>query len=392
MPGYSNELLHLALGANLLALPKTMETAAQQQQLNRMLITRLAPTLGLSEADVAQLTPEVAQFPGMKVPILGTVLRGVGSAGQLLQGVLGAAPSAPRPDLGALTRIAQMTTKQTVGREAAEAYGTGGREAAGRKLLERGEFGPAGRLLGTSGEKTSENALLYDEGKAKGFTGPALDRYVLDQSQTRAVARGVAGAQGRQDITVPSDPFALAARTMGFDPSKATPEAWKALQDQGLELAGKIGAARKGVGVKGVNEKAAQASIKVLQRAKIAVNNLKQRGILTDDLVQVGTGVQYAKFMKAWYDGDPDAVFLMSNLRAAVPQLARGAGETRPTVQEEQRLAQTLFFGAVPAQTALSLLDNYINSYTSFSGTEPTPGAPDDAAIHQELDKAGVAR
>lgn len=106
----SDALLGLTLGSNILALPNTIEQQGVQAQHDRDVLTALGPQLGLTPEAIAALTPQPAiqHFPGMNVPVLGSVLRGVGGVGQLLQTVLGNNAPAPRPPLAELAQLAQI--------------------------------------------------------------------------------------------------------------------------------------------------------------------------------------------------------------------------------------------------------------------------------------------
>lgn len=107
-----NEAMAAGLVANLLALPRTMNDAAAAADRDRMLLQAAGPSLGLTPEQVAQFTPaSPGQFPGTNVPVLGSVLRGVGTAGRLLQHVVGTAP-APRPPMEELLQIATLRGNQ----------------------------------------------------------------------------------------------------------------------------------------------------------------------------------------------------------------------------------------------------------------------------------------
>src|SRR5438046_1878239 len=92
MPGL-DEILPLI---RLLGLPATLPQQQAQAEQNRAMY------------EGAGLTPQQAQtafpdalfhghVPGTGLPVLGGILRGVGQTGQLLQYILGDAPTAPRP-------------------------------------------------------------------------------------------------------------------------------------------------------------------------------------------------------------------------------------------------------------------------------------------------------
>ncbi len=108
------EYLPLAgLLANVLALPKTIDDQAQSDNAFRAMVQSGMP--GLQPAQLDQIAPPGESFAGSDVPVLGTALRGVGTVGQVLQGVLGAPPSAPRPSLQTYLQL------QAVGQGAAKA-------------------------------------------------------------------------------------------------------------------------------------------------------------------------------------------------------------------------------------------------------------------------------
>jgi hypothetical protein len=81
----------LGLLAGLLSLPKAWEDQRQQTELNNALISRL----GDANNPIPQ-APVPGHFPGTQVPVLGSVLRGVGTAGQILGSALGNAPRTPQ--------------------------------------------------------------------------------------------------------------------------------------------------------------------------------------------------------------------------------------------------------------------------------------------------------
>ena len=115
------------LAANLLALPNTMDAQFQQAQENAALASALAHPSGGGKPTI---TPEEAAaiFPSappagsqtihqaMQVPVLGQLLRGVGTIGNILQTTLGYTPNAPRPPaemLGVLMRERAEQARQS---------------------------------------------------------------------------------------------------------------------------------------------------------------------------------------------------------------------------------------------------------------------------------------
>ena len=107
MPG---EDLIARVAANLLAAPATAEDEFRQATMTRAL---LGQVFGPEQA--AQMVPQPSRFPGMDVPVLGSVLRGVGGVGQVLQSATGQAPSAPRIPLGTYLNLAKFGQEQKAG-------------------------------------------------------------------------------------------------------------------------------------------------------------------------------------------------------------------------------------------------------------------------------------
>lgn len=107
----------------------------------------------------------------------------------------------------------------------------------------------------------------------------------------------------------------------------------------------------------------------LLAMGKGAVNRLIKKGILTNGVT--GAATNFVRLQ--WYartQGDKDAAFLVNNLRAAVPLLARGMGEaSRPNMREEQRLAESLAGIGMDAKGLLNVLDNYQQILTTGRAT-----------------------
>lgn len=111
-PSVGDDIAVAGILANLLALPKSIPQEYQGAQQQRQLLTQMGGTMGgpgLSPAQLDQLAPLPAMhdFPGANVPVLGSVLRGIGTTGQMLQRVLGTAP-APRPPMEQLMDYAKL--------------------------------------------------------------------------------------------------------------------------------------------------------------------------------------------------------------------------------------------------------------------------------------------
>lgn len=112
-------------------------------------------------------------------------------------------------------------------------------------------------------------------------------------------------------------------------------------------------------------------ALQVLTTAKGAITRLRDRGVLTDDVLPSTVGRNRLYLEAAARGRTPsggnvddqtqkDATFLLRNLASTVPALARGFGEQRTNIQEEQRLRDALSFNFVPASMAESVIDNYI--------------------------------
>lgn len=127
---------------------------------------------------------------------------------------------------------------------------------------------------------------------------------------------------------------------------------------------------------------AAQKSLRVLTRAKEAIGRLRQAGILTDDPIWGSIGYNRARLEYAARASGSDkqtredALFLLRNLQSTVPTLARGFGEQRTNVQEEQRIREALSFNFAPASMAEGVIDNYIALFQ-----QNAPAGPGGARI-----------
>lgn len=121
--------------ANLLALPRTLEGEQATTMQARDLLAKLAaPTQPggaplLSPGEIQAVAPSqplaegYGQFAGNH-PIVGSILRGIGTVGQVLQAGTGGAPPAPRPlSLSALSELSGLRTKRDQA-EARERLGT----------------------------------------------------------------------------------------------------------------------------------------------------------------------------------------------------------------------------------------------------------------------------
>src|SRR5690348_16961125 len=102
MPGIQEYLPLAQLVANVLALPKTLDDQAQADNAFRQMAQGMP---GINPQQLDALAPQGHSFAGADVPVLGSALRGVGTVGQVLQGVLGAPPAAPRPSLGTYLQL-----------------------------------------------------------------------------------------------------------------------------------------------------------------------------------------------------------------------------------------------------------------------------------------------
>lgn len=114
---------------------------------------------------------------------------------------------------------------------------------------------------------------------------------------------------------------------------------------------------------------AAKRVLPLISRATQAIDNLTQKGVLRDDYIGIIGNRARLEYESRKPNADPDAVFLLRNLKSAVPLLARGFGEQRTNIQEEKRLADAFSFNFMSASAARSILDNYRDLFET--GTPP---------------------
>lgn len=107
------------------------------------------------------------------------------------------------------------------------------------------------------------------------------------------------------------------------------------------------------------SELASKRAIPLIDGAIKAIDNLTQKGVLTDDYTGIALNRARLEYQARKPKADPDAVFLIRNLRSAVPLLARGFGEQRTNQREEQRLSDALSFNLMSASAARDILTNY---------------------------------
>lgn len=135
------------LASNLLAAPYNANQQAQgMQQYQRL----LAMALG-DEAQAKQLIPDQSPFPGADVPVLGSVLNGVGTLGHVVQVALGTAPDAPRPPLDAYIKLGERDTERKGNQEIADLIASGAdQRTIASKLASLGHLSEAKGLLAPS--------------------------------------------------------------------------------------------------------------------------------------------------------------------------------------------------------------------------------------------------
>src|SRR5437762_1770652 len=122
----------------LLGLPASLPRQQAQAEQMRALYAGAGSTPEQLQAAYPD-APFGGSFPGTKVPILGGILRGVGVTGQLLQTILGDAPTAPRPT----EQLSQMMLINRMQREARQQKARGEYEGdlkdpQARRALEAG--------------------------------------------------------------------------------------------------------------------------------------------------------------------------------------------------------------------------------------------------------------
>lgn len=170
MAGIGEYLGLMEIVGNLLAIPANQNDAAAASEQTRAL---LASALGPEQAGTLDaLAPPMNRFPGSDVPVLGSVVRGVGEVGQVIQGVLGAPAKAPRPPLGAYTQLLnfqQSQAKGAQGKKIAEAIRT-------KKPAEE-----VGALIAETGEDISTAAKLAYPQARQNSTATNAMRYKLNQ-------------------------------------------------------------------------------------------------------------------------------------------------------------------------------------------------------------------
>lgn len=117
MTGYgADALAGLTLGSNLLALPTSLEEGYQQTLRNRALLSNpdMVKALGLPPELLSGAFPTAMPFgaealhQGLQTPVVGSLLRGIGGIGQIMQTVLGNRDAAPRPPVQELAQLAQI--------------------------------------------------------------------------------------------------------------------------------------------------------------------------------------------------------------------------------------------------------------------------------------------
>lgn len=97
--GDGNDIAVLHMLGNLLALPNTINQQADEATKMRAILASGTQGPGgpplLTPEQLDQFAPQAGRFPGSSVPVLGSVLKGVGNVGQVLQTITSASP-APR--------------------------------------------------------------------------------------------------------------------------------------------------------------------------------------------------------------------------------------------------------------------------------------------------------
>lgn len=183
--------------ANLLALPQSIPQQAQATDAIRSALGQQ----GFTPEQVNAVAPEpgLRDFPGNNVPALGTFLRGLGTVGQVLQGVTGA-PSAPRLPLGqfvALQQLQNQNTKQKALGDLAGSYtnpraralATAG-FATAAEAAEGGKVGPSGEL-----QQLIQHHLDLGEDMTTARANALLDIDKRREARARASAGASAGAR-----------------------------------------------------------------------------------------------------------------------------------------------------------------------------------------------------
>jgi hypothetical protein len=124
MPG--SDIAELQLLGNLLALPNTIAARNAQQQQNHAQLQAMAGAVPPGQAPLMSpeqvntfAPPGGGSFPGMGVPVLGSMLKGIGSVGQMMQLVSGGggqpAPRIPREVYQMLDQARKSRGYETVG-------------------------------------------------------------------------------------------------------------------------------------------------------------------------------------------------------------------------------------------------------------------------------------
>jgi len=197
------------VGANLLALPRTLAVPQQEAALTQQVLTQLGMTP--QEAQTYSPAPQQGPITGLlaATPDRGTagkVLAGIGDVGVILSAALGGHVPAPRPNLGAAAGLAQLNLGRQK-RERAAAVGQAISEGKPRQevaslLAEDSPATAANLAYREESRNPTEWSLLLEHAKNAGLSGADATTYALRAMQERRLERSVAAGQAQGQIQV----------------------------------------------------------------------------------------------------------------------------------------------------------------------------------------------
>lgn len=328
-PSVGDDIAVAGIIANLLALPQSIPQEYQQAQQQRQQLTQMAPGLGLKPEDVNNLAPlpTMQQFPGTQVPVLGSVLRGIGTTGQMLQRVLGTAP-APRPPMQQLMDYAKL------------------------------------RYTGAETEKATAEAE-----KARRTTADTGKQPWIYQGMTSEEARKTKEKQSEG----PNTPFKLWEK----DHPGGTFEEWNKTQTEG--------AVEKATALQRIKNAAITNTTKTMKEA--APHVLHQIARVEKELTQVETGPFASRYQELWTGkvGAEDPAFMhyrtsVALLRQILQRMHAGGRASQGLLAEYEKMLNA---GTQSAPNMHAALDE-IRDYAEDIQSTPLNAGPAGDAVTPE--------